>query len=74
MELSLKTYQIASLFDMYIDMCETVAGKQGGQSLSIDRNVSLPRPKWKIVIFWVWTYILYHVAALLYMYMIFVRG
>ena len=36
-------YQIASLFDMYIDMVERMAGKQNRPSLNIEDPLTAPR-------------------------------
>ena len=44
------SYQMASLFDMYIDMCERIAGRQDRPSLIIEPPLRAP----KYIIFTIW--------------------
>ena len=52
LDLNLKiSYQIASLFDMYIDMSERIAGKQDRPSLIIEHPLRAPQIAQNILIF-----------------------
>ena len=53
------SYHIASLFDMYIDMGERIAGKQDRPSLIIEKPLGTPQIAQNIYIFFF--YILAHI-------------